>query len=240
MWAVFHKDFHSFLNSLVAYLVIGVFLVAIGFFMWIYPDQNVLDSGYAQMDTLFSIAPYLFLFLIPAITMRSFAEEKKTGTFELLMTKPISEFEIILGKYLACFSLALMAIIPTFIYYFTLYFIADPVGNIDTPGIIGSYIGLVFLAAIFTSLGILASAIADNQITSFIIAILTCYLFYTGFNSLSSLFNSGSISNFVDKLGISYHYDSLSRGLIDSRDILYFLSVIGIVLASTYFLIKEK
>lgn len=240
MWAVFHKEFHSFLHSLIAYLVIGVFLFSISFFMWIIPEENVFDGGYAHLDTLFSIAPYMFLFLIPALTMRSVSEEKKTGTYELLITKPISEIQIILGKYFACFALALLAIIPTIIYFISVYYMADPIGNIDMPGIIGSYIGLIFLAAIFTSIGILASAIADNQITAFIIAILTCYLVYTGFGSLASVFGNGNMANFIEKLGIIYHYNYLSRGLIDSRDILYFFSVIFSVLSITFLVIKEK
>ncbi len=202
------------------------------------PEENILDGGYAHIDTLFSIAPYMFLFLIPAITMRSFAEEKKTGTYELLLTKPISELNIILGKYFACFALSLLAIIPTILYYISIYLLADPIGNVDTPGIVGSYIGLVFLAAIFTSFGILASAIADNQISAFIYAILGCYVIYTGFGSLATLFGAGSKADFVDKLGISYHYNTLSRGLIDSRDILYFTSVIALVISATYMSLK--
>lgn len=238
MWAIFHKEFHSFLHSLIAYLVIGVFLVAISFFMWIIPEENILDGGYAHIDTLFSIAPYMFLFLIPAITMRSFAEEKKTGTYELLLTKPISELSIILGKYFACFALALLAIAPTVLYYISIYLLADPVGNVDTPGIVGSYIGLVFLAAIFTAFGILASALADNQITAFIFAILACYVVYTGFGSLSTLFGSGTMADFVDKLGTAYHYNAISRGLIDSRDVLYFASVITLTISATYMSLK--
>jgi ABC-2 type transport system permease protein len=149
MLQVLHKEFNSFLNSLVAYLVIGAFLTGIGLLMWVFPETSILDYGYADMDTLFSYGPYVFIFLIPAVTMRSFAEEKKGGTLELLMTKPLSDWQIVTGKFLACFLLVLMALIPTLIYYWSVYQLGNPSGNIDTPGVIGSYIGLALLGAVF-------------------------------------------------------------------------------------------
>lgn len=240
MISILFKEFNAFLHSLVAYLVIGVFLLAISLFMWVLPEENILDSGFANLDTLFSVGPYILLFLIPAISMKSFAEEKRNGTLELLFTKPISVFEIVFGKFLACFLLAILAILPTLIYYFSVYKLADPIGNVDSAGIAGSYIGLIFLAGIFTAIGIFSSALADNQITAFIGAIFGCYIFYNGFSSISNLFGSGSVADFVDKLGISYHYASLSRGLIDSRDLLYFISAIAIALLSTQYILETK
>lgn len=240
MYSVFEKEFNAFLHSLVAYLVIGVFLLAISVFMWILPGENILDNGFANLDTLFSIGPYILLFLIPAITMKSFAEEKRNGTLELLFTKPITLFEIILGKYLACFVLAVLAILPTLIYCFSVYMLADPIGNIDLASTAGSYIGLILLAGIFVAIGLLSSIFADNQISAFIAAIFCCYVFYTGFSSISTLFGSGTIADLIDKFGISYHYASLSRGLIDSRDILYFISVIAVILLSSKFILESK
>src|SRR5688572_24468758 len=159
MLQVFSKEFNSFLNSLIAYIVIGVFLTAVGLLMWVFPDTSVLDYGYADMDTLFLLAPYVFIFLVPAITMRSFSEEKKSGTIELLITKPLSDWDIIAGKFLANFFLVLFALVPTVLYYYSIYRLGNPVGNIDTSGVIGSYIGLAFLAGVFCSIGLLASSL---------------------------------------------------------------------------------
>ncbi len=225
---VFVKEFNSFLNSLIAYLVIGVFLTAMGLLLWVFPETSVLDYGYADMDTLFSMAPYVFIFLVPAITMKSFAEEKKLGTLELLFTQPLHDWAIVLGKFLASFTLTLVAILPTVIYYFSISKLGNPKGNIDTAGVIGSYIGLALLAFVFCAIGILASSLTINQLVSFILAAFFCFIFYTGFESLASL--SGSWALTIKQFGILYHYDALSKGLIDSRDIIYFLSVAGLML----------
>ena len=158
MFQVLSKEFSSFLNSLIAYVVIGVFLMGMGLLMWVFPDTSVLDYGYADMETLFSLGPYVFIFLVPAITMRSFAEEKKGGTMELLFTKPLTDWDIILGKFLASFLLVLFALIPTLIYYYSISALGNPTGNLDTPGIIGSYIGLSMLAGVFCAIGIFASS----------------------------------------------------------------------------------
>lgn len=240
MIQVFKKEFNTFLDSLIAYLVISVFLVAIGLFMWVLPGDNVLDNGFADMETLFSTGPFVFMFLIPAITMRSFAEEKKAGTMELLFTRPLSDADIIAGKFLAGYTLVLFSIIPTFIYYFSVYKLGSPQGNLDTAGIVGSYIGLILLGGVFTAVGILSSSISDNQIVSFISAVFLCYLFYTGFSALSLLPFWGNNADLVNRLGIAYHYASVSRGLIDSRDVLYFLSVIGVALSTTYVIIGSR
>lgn len=223
---VLSKEFNSFLNSLIAYVVIGVFLTGIGLLMWVFPETSVLDYGYADMETLFTLGPYVFIFLIPAITMRSFAEEVRGGTLELLITKPLSDWDIIVGKFFACFFLVLFSLLPTLIYYFSVYALGNPPGNIDTPGVVGSYIGLVLLGAVFCSIGIFASSITNNQIVSFIIGAFLCYLLFAGFESLSMMNVWSESTLFIKELGLLYHYDALSRGLIDSRNIIYFCSVI--------------
>lgn len=225
MIQVVAKEFNSFLNSLIAYVVIGVFLTGMGLLMWVFPETSVLEYGYADMDTLFSLGPYVFIFLIPAITMRSFAEEKKSGTMELLLTKPLTDWDIILGKFLACFLLVLFALVPTVIYYFTISALGNPAGNIDTPGVIGSYIGLALLGGVFCSVGMVASSITSNQIVAFILAAFLCFIIFTGFESIATL-NVWSVNAlFIKQLGVLYHYDALSKGLIDSRDVIYFVSV---------------
>jgi ABC-2 type transport system permease protein len=237
---IFKKEFSGFLNSLIAYIVIGVFLVGVGLPVWIFPESSVLDSGYADLGVLFSLAPYVFMFLIPAITMRSFAEEKKMGTLEFLFTKPLTEWQIIIGKFLAAFALLLIAVLPTLVYYYSISRLGDPIGNVDTPGIIGSYIGLILLGGVFCSLGVFASAISTNQVVSFLLASLLCFFFYYGFDSISQLSFFGSIGLLVKQFGILYHYDSLSRGLIDSRDLVYFLSVVSLMLVFTKTVIGSR
>jgi ABC-2 type transport system permease protein len=240
MFYVFSKEFNSFLNSLIAYVVIGVFLTGMGLLMWVFPETSVLDYGYADMDTLFSLGPYVLIFLIPAITMKSFAEEKKAGTMELLLTKPLSDWQIIFGKFLAGFALVLFALIPTVLYYYSVFLLGNPVGNIDTPGIVGSYVGLTLLAGVFCAVGILASSLTANQIVAFILAAFLCFILFTGFESVSALSNAAGNALLLKQLGISYHYDSLSKGLIDSRDVLYFLSVIFLMLSITKLILGSR
>lgn len=225
MIQVMAKEFNSFLNSLIAYVVIGVFLTGMGLLMWVFPETSVLEYGYADMDTLFSLGPYVFIFLIPAITMRSFAEEKKSGTMELLLTKPLTDWDIILGKFFACFLLVLFALLPTLIYYFTISVLGNPAGNIDTPGVIGSYIGLALLGGVFCSVGMVASSITSNQIVAFILAAFLCFILFTGFESIATLNLWSANALLIKQFGVLYHYDALSKGLIDSRDVIYFLSV---------------
>lgn len=228
MIQIFSKEFNSYLNSLIAYLVISVFLTAIGLLLWVFPETSILDYGYADMNTLFSMGPYVFTFLIPAITMKSFAEEKKLGTMELLLTKPLTDWDIVFGKFLAAFSLTLVALAPTLIYYFSISLLGNPIGNIDTAGVIGSYIGLILLAAIFCAIGICTSSLTNNQIVSFILAAFLSIIFYNGFDALSTLTSNAALT--IKQLGILYHYESLSKGLIDSRDVIYFISVTGLML----------
>lgn len=240
MIQVFAREFNSFLNSLIAYIVIGVFLTGIGLLMWVFPDTSVLEYGYADMDTLFSLGPYVFIFLIPAITMRSFAEEKKMGTLEFLLTKPLTEWDIISGKFLASLLLVLIAILPSLIYYYSIYLLGEPVGNIDTSGVVGSYVGMILLGGVFCSIGIFASSITPNQIVSFITAAFLCLLVYAGFDSISTLIDEGGLALQIKQFGILYHYDSVSRGLIDSRDLLYFFSVAGLMLLLTKTVLSSR
>jgi ABC-2 type transport system permease protein len=238
MIQVFKKELNSFLNSLIAYVVIGVFLTSIGLMMWVFTDTSVLEYGFADMDTLFSLGPYVFIFLVPAITMKSFAEEKKMGTMELLLTKPLSDWNIILGKFLAAFALVMLAVAPSVIYYFSIYRLGNPVGNIDSAGVAGSYVGLMLLSVVFCAIGLLASSFTSSQIVSFILAAFLSFIFYTGFDSLSSL--AGSSGLMVKQVGILYHYESLSRGMIDSRSVIYFLSVAGLFLLATKTVINSR
>ena len=238
MIQVFKKELNSFLNSLIAYVVIGVFLTSIGLMMWVFTDTAVLDYGFADMDTLFSLGPYVFIFLVPAITMKSFAEEKKMGTMELLLTKPLSDWNIVMGKFLAAFALVMFALAPSLIYYYSIYQLGNPIGNIDSAGVAGSYVGLMFLSIVFCAIGLLASSLTTNQIVSFILAAFLSFIFYTGFDSLSSL--GGNAALLVKQFGILYHYESLSRGVIDSRSVIYFVGVAGLILLGTKTVISSR
>jgi ABC-2 type transport system permease protein len=225
MYSLFVKEIRSFLSSLIGYIVIVVFLLAVSLFMWIIKgDTNVLDNGYAVMKTLFIIAPWVFLFLIPAITMRSFAEEKRTGTIELLLTRPLTDLQIILAKYSAGLVLVTIALIPTLLYYYSIYLLGIPQGNIDSGATWGSYMGLLLLGSSFVSIGIFSSSLTDNQIISFILSLALCFFCYTGFEQISSLSLFGRADTFIDALGINQHYNSLARGVIDTRDVVYFIS----------------
>lgn len=240
MLAILKKEFNGFLNSLIAYIVITVFLVATGMFMWVFPESSVLTYGFADMQTLFSMAPWLFLFLIPAITMRTFAEEKREGTIELLLTKPISDLQLILGKYFAALLLVLFALLPSLLYYYSVYELGNPKGNVDSAAVVGSYLGLIFLAGVFSAIGVFASSVSSNQIISFILALFMCYIIYTGFDLLASIPALANYSYGIGQLGISHHYAAISKGLIDSRDVLYFLSVIAIMVFSTKLVLSSR
>ncbi|RSK29912.1 gliding motility-associated ABC transporter permease subunit GldF [Hymenobacter metallilatus] len=239
MLAILRKEFNSFLNSPVAYVVLGVFLVATGLFVWVFPDSSVLDYGFADLQTLFNIAPWIFLFLIPALTMRTFAEEKKAGTMELLLTRPLTDGQIIGGKYLACLLLALLALVPTLLYYYSVYQLGNPAGNIDSAATVGSYLGLALLAAVFAAIGVLASALTRDQIVAFLVAVVGCFLVYSGFDSLASVFDGG-LAYYIGQLGIAAHYRDLAKGLIDSRDLLYFLSLIAGCLLATRLVLQSR
>lgn len=240
MYAIFKKEFNSFLNSLIAYIVIGVFLTSIGLLMWVFPESSILEYGYADMSTLFNLGPYVFMFLIPAITMRFFAEEKRTGTEELLMTQPLTNLEVILGKYFAGLLLVILAIIPTLIYFYSVYSLGNPMGNIDVSGTIGSYIGLVCLGGVFVSIGVFSSALTDNQVVSFVLAVFLCFLFYSGLSSLATIDVWGAGAILLQEMSILYHYESLSRGLIDFNDLVYFVSIVAVMISFTRLKLDSK
>ncbi|MEN0056782.1 MAG: gliding motility-associated ABC transporter substrate-binding protein GldG [Mucilaginibacter sp.] len=238
MLSILKKEIVSYLSSLVAYVTIGVFLLVLGLFLWVFPDSSILDYGYAGLDSLFSTAPYLFMFLIPAITMRSLAEERKEGTFELLFTRPLTDWQIILGKYLASVLLVLFALLPTLVYYFSVSTLGTPQGNIDTGAVIGSYIGLFLLGVVFTAIGLFASSVTKNQIIAFTIAVFLCFFFYSGFDSLSQLLSLQDLG--LQNLGITEHYQSVSRGVLDTRDLAYFIIVAGVFIWLTLFVIISQ
>ena len=241
MYYLFKKEITSFLSSLSGFVVIIVFLIANGLFLWVFKGNlNIMDNGYATLESLFILAPWVFLFLIPAITMRTFAEEKKSRTMELLLSRPLSDMQIVLAKYFAAMILILLAILPTLIYFYSISRLGSPRGNIDSGGTWGSYIGLLFLAGIYAAIGIFVSSLTENQIVSFIISLLLCFLFYIGFDYLSSLDVFGGFSTFIIKLGINEHYRSMSRGVLDTRDILYYISVIFIFLLLTKIKLQSR
>ncbi len=241
MYTLLRKEVSSFLNSLIGYSVVIVFLLINGLFLWIFPMQfNIPDYGFASIDNLFTLAPWVFLFLIPAITMRSFAEEQRSGTIELLLTKPLTDLEIILAKYLAGVVLVLFSLLPTLVYFVSVYRLGQPAGNIDMGGTWGSYLGLLFLGAGFTAIGIFASSVSGNQIVSFLIAVFLSGFIYIGFEFIYSLSLFGRIDLFIQQLGISAHYASMSRGVIDTRDIIYFLSLIAVFLMLTRFNLDRR
>ena len=237
---IFWKEVNSFLSSLIAYVVLAVFLIGVWLFVWVFPETSVLNWGYADLDTFFSYSPFVLMFLLPAITMRMFAEEKKTGTLELLLTKPITDWQIILGKYFSSLFLLLLALLPTLIYYYSIYQLANPSGNIDGAAVAGSYIGLFLLGSAFASIGLLASSLSDNQIVAFLIALFACFILYTGFESLATIDVWSTGSYVIQQLGMVYHYQVLSKGLLDSRNILYFLSLIVFMLLLTRFKLNSR
>ena len=242
MLTLIKKEVNGFLNSLIGYIVVIVFLITIGLFLWVFPGGqfNILENGYAAMDGLFIITPYVYLFLVPAITMRLFSEEKKTGTIEVLLTKPLTEMQVVFAKYISGVVLVLFSLLPTLIYYLTIYNVSLPTGNVDSGAIWGSYVGLLFLGAGFVSIGIFASAISDNQVVAFIIAFFLCLFCYQGFESLAGLTEAGWINSLLYTLGINAHYVSLSRGVLDTRDIIYFLSIIGLFLFTTKTVLESR
>ncbi len=234
------KEVNSFLNSLIAYIIISVFLTGTGLLMWVFPETSILDYGFADMGSFFSLCPYIFMFLIPAITMRMFSEEKRGGTMELLLTRPLRDIDIILGKYFAGVVLVLFSILPTLLYYFTIRHLGSPQGNIDTAGVMGSYFGLFLLGAAFTSVGVFASSFTENQVTAFVIAVFLCFFLFFGFNAISGIGAFSGFANTIDAFGMIYHYNAMSKGLIDLRDLVYFLSVITGMLLFTNLVLRSR
>lgn len=234
MLAILNKEIRSFFSSLTGYLVIGLFLIACGLFLFVFNGSyNILDSGFADLKGFFNLAPWIFVFLIPAISMKSFADEKRMGTLEILLTKPVSLKKLIIGKYLGILFLIILAIIPTLLYVLTISELGRPTGNFDVGATLGSYLGLLFLGACYASIGIFASSLSSNQVISFLLGVFLCFFCYFAFEGLSEVGISGSSGYFLESMGISFHYQSISRGVIDTRDIVYFISLIFLFLKLT-------
>lgn len=241
MYSIIRKEIHSFFSSLVGYIAIVVFVLVCGFFMWMYPNNNMFDYGFATMDKFFSLAPWIMMFLLPALTMRSFSEEYKSGTIEILSTLPLREKDIILGKFFASYVLVIISLLPTLLYVLTISTLSIIPGNIDSGGIFGSYIGLLFLCAAFTAIGILCSSLTDNQVIAFLMAVFANFILYAGFEIVSQLpFLSNGYDYVISQIGMQFHYQSISRGLLDSRDIVYFLSIVAIGLLATTLSIQKR
>lgn len=241
MVGIFFKEINTFLSSLIGYIVIAAFLLFVGLMMFVFPDTSLLEYRYAGLDQLFDLTPTVFLFLIPAITMRSFSEEFQTGTIEMLVTRPLREMEIVGGKFLACVSLIIFALLPTLLYYYTVYQLGSPKGNIDSGAVLGSYLGMVFLGSAFAAIGLFASSITRNQVTAFIVATFLCFLFFWGFFYFSKLpVFVGKWDDIIQMAGIDFHYNSISKGVIDSRDLVYFFSITGLFLMLTLLSLESR
>ena len=235
MIPILKKEFNSFFASPIAYLVIGVFLLINGLFFWVFDDDfNILNAGFADLNSFFYLAPWILLFLIPSITMKMFSDEFHTGTIELLQTKPISNWQIVMGKFWASLLLIVVAIAPTLVYVYSVSDLGNPSGNIDLGSTLGSYMGLLLLSASYAAIGLFTSTLSKNQIVAFLLGVLIVFTFYYGFDAASSLFGDSSYT--IKLFGINEHFKSISRGVIDTRDIVYFLSVILFFL----FLTRQK
>ena len=238
MRSIVLREIKSFFGSPIGYLVIAVFLIGNGLFLWVFEGEyNILNSGFSDLSPFFNLAPWILIFLIPAVTMRSFSDEKKQGTLELLLTKPLSIWEIVYGKFLGSVLLIVIAIIPTFIYVWAIYGLGMPEGNIDMGSTIGSYFGLLFLISGYCAIGVFTSTLSENQIVAFIIAVFLCFFFYFGFESVATLLPS--FQGIISPFGMQNHFKSMGRGVIDTRDVTYFLSVAILFLSFTAFNLKS-
>lgn len=238
MKALLLREIKSFFGSPIGYLVIAIFLLLNGLFLWVFEgDFNILNSGFADLSPFFTISPWILIFLIPAVTMRSFSDEKKQGTIELLFTKPLSVWEIVNGKFFGAFILIVMALLPTIVYVLVLSWFGNPEGNIDMGSTLGSYFGLLFLISGYTAIGVFTSTLSDNQIVAFIVSVFFCFVFYFGFEGIAGFV--GEMSGLVAALGMDYHFKSMSRGVLDTRDIIYFLTITIIFLSLTVYKLKS-
>ena len=241
MYSLYRKEIKSYLSSLIGYIFIGVFLIIAGLFIWVFPNiNNVLFLNMASLQGLFETSKFLFLFLVPAITMRTFSEEKRSGTLELILTKPFTDSQIIAAKFLASLTLLVIALLPTLLYVISVYNLGYPPGNIDLGSTWGSYLGLILLGATFIAIGIFASSTTSNQIVAFVLAAPLCFIMYFGFEFIYGFEILGTLGVFIKNLGIDYHYTSISRGVIDTRDILYFASVILLFLLATRVVLASR
>nr|WP_299172605.1 gliding motility-associated ABC transporter permease subunit GldF [uncultured Allomuricauda sp.] len=240
MFAIFKREIRSFFTSPIGYLIVGLFLLLNGLFLWVFKgDFNIFEYGFADLSNLFLLAPWIFIFLVPAITMKSFSEERKMGTLELLLIKPISIWKLVLGKFWGAFILCIIAVLPTIIYVFAISSLGIEEGNFDSGIVLGSYFGLFFLIAAYTSIGIFASTTSDSQIISFIVGILFCFLIFNGFEAVSSLFSDGETQQIVRGLGARAHFDSIARGIVDTRDLIFFISLTLLFLYLTFQRLKQ-
>ncbi|RKS98370.1 gliding motility-associated ABC transporter permease subunit GldF [Flavobacterium sp. 123] len=238
MKSIVLREIKSFFGSPIGYLVIAIFLIINGLFLWVFEgDYNISNSGFADLTPFFTLAPWIFIFLIPAVTMRSFSDEKKQGTLELLLTKPLSIWQIVNGKFLGAVVLIIMAVIPTFIYVAVISNLGMPEGNIDMGSTIGSYFGLLFLISAYCAIGVFTSTLSDNQIVAFIISVFLCFIFYFGFEGIASTIPS--LSTIIASLGMQDHFKSMSRGVIDTRDSIYFASITILFLSFTVYNLKS-
>ncbi|AQG82215.1 gliding motility-associated ABC transporter permease subunit GldF [Spirosoma montaniterrae] len=233
MLAIFRKEIDQFFASPIAYIIMGAFLTAVGLLLWVFPDTSLLETGYADMGTFFNLTPYVMLFLVPAVTMRSIADEKRTGTLEWLLTKPVGRWGVVGGKFLASWLLVALMLLPTLLYYWTLYQLGSPVGNIDSAGVFGSYIGLLLLAGVFVAIGLWASSVNDNQVVAFVLGVFFCFLLYVGLSALAGLSMLGVASYYLSYFALDEQYRALGRGLIDSRNLVYLSSLIVLFLFLT-------
>ena len=240
MGSIFRKEIKTFLGSLTGYLVILVFLLVAGLFLWVIPGMyNIPENGYATLEGLFTLAPWLYLFLVPAITMRFFADEKRTGTIETLLAKPVSDLQIVAAKYFAGLVLVVISLLPALLWFLSVYLLGNPVGSIDTGATWGAFIGLFFLASIYIAIGIFASSLTDNQIISFILAMVISFLFYMGFDFAASAGVPFLVEKLLGWFSINTHYLSVSRGVADMRDLLYFIGMTLFFLVLTATLIRS-
>lgn len=240
MFPLFRKEFSYFFSSFTAYLLIGVFLLLTGLVVWVLPDYSILDSGYASLESLFNLAPYVFLVLVPAVCMRSIAEERKEGTFDLLLSRPIGLFQLILAKFFAVVAIVGLSILPTVIYAFSVYILGAPVGNLDLGATMGSYLGLFLLASAFSAIGIFASSGTKNQVLALVMAVLGSLFFFIGFDLIANMPLFQTIEHALRGVGIQSHYEAISRGVLDTRDLLYFISLISVFLALAYVVLSIK
>ena len=239
MKSLFLKEINAFLGSLLGYLVLALFLIALGLIVWVFPETSVLDYGYADLEALFTYTPYVFTFLVPALSMRAISEERKTGTWELLRTSPLSLVQIVLAKYLALVTLVWLAVLPTILYLFSIIQLGDPVGNIDQASFLGSWLGLLGIGAVFAAVGLVASALTSQQVVAFVIGVFMCFVLYFGFSAITDL-QLGIWSYWAEELSLSFHYINLSRGVIDSGDVFFLVGMIWFFLGSSVLILRNK
>lgn len=239
MKSLYFSEINAFFGSLTGYLVLALFLVALGLIVWVFPESSVLEYGFADLEPLFTYTPYVFTFLIPALSMRAISEERKTGTWELLRTSPLSLIQIISAKYLALVTLVFLAVLPTLLYAYSILQLGDPVGNLDLAGYFGSWVGLLMIGATFAAVGLFASSLTSQQVVAFVLGVFLCFVLYFGFTAMSEIL-SGDLAYWIEELSLSYHYISLSRGVVDSRDLFFLLGMIWVFLGASVLVLRNK